>query len=158
MQLHTLATHRGKTARPSVGRGGRRGKTSGRGTKGQKARAGHKIRPEMRDVIKKLPKRRGYGKNRSRTVRMERVVFAPVTLAALQATYTAGETVSPKTLLTKGLVRRMKGRVPAVKILGTGSLEKKLIVVGCAASVSAREAICAVGGTYTSAHTGATSQ
>ena len=38
-----------------VGRGSKRGKTSGRGTKGQKSRAGHKIRPEIRDRIKKLP-------------------------------------------------------------------------------------------------------
>jgi len=44
-----------------VGRGGKRGKTAGRGTKGQNARAGRKKRPELRDIIKKLPKRRGYG-------------------------------------------------------------------------------------------------
>ena len=47
-----------------VGRGqaSTRGKTSGRGGKGQTARAGNKRRPELRDIIKKLPKRRGYGK------------------------------------------------------------------------------------------------
>jgi large subunit ribosomal protein L15 len=57
---HTLSP-RTKKRRKSivVGRGGKRGKTSGRGGKGQTARAGHKIRPEIRDLIKKLPKRRG---------------------------------------------------------------------------------------------------
>ncbi len=39
-----------------IGRGGKRGKTSGRGHKGQNARAGTSKRPEMRDIIKKLPK------------------------------------------------------------------------------------------------------
>lgn len=46
-----------------VGRGGKRGKTSGKGTKGQNARAGRKKRPEIRDFIKRFPKLRGRGKN-----------------------------------------------------------------------------------------------
>ena len=44
-----------------VGRGGKRGKTSGRGGKGQTARAGNKRRPELRDFIKRIPKLRGRG-------------------------------------------------------------------------------------------------
>ena len=43
-----------------MGRGGKHAKTSGRGGKGQTARAGNKRRPELRDIIKKLPKNRGY--------------------------------------------------------------------------------------------------
>ena len=43
-----------------VGRGGKHAKPSGRGGKGQTARAGNKRRPELRDIIKKLPKNRGY--------------------------------------------------------------------------------------------------
>lgn len=43
-----------------VGRGGKHAKTSGRGGKGQTARAGNKRRPALRDIIKKLPKNRGY--------------------------------------------------------------------------------------------------
>ena len=43
-----------------VGRGGKHAKTSGRGGKGQTARAGNKRRPGLRDIIKKLPKNRGY--------------------------------------------------------------------------------------------------
>ncbi len=60
MQLHNLKRqHKNKKDR-IVGRGGKHAKTSGRGGKGQTARAGNKRRPELRDIIKKLPKNRGY--------------------------------------------------------------------------------------------------
>jgi ribosomal protein L15 len=60
MQIHNLKrTHKNKKDR-LIGRGGKHAKTSGRGTKGQSARAGNKRRPELRDIIKKLPKNRGY--------------------------------------------------------------------------------------------------
>lgn len=63
MQFHTLkAKTKRKTSR-QVGRGGTRGKTAGRGTKGQNARAGRKKRPELRDTIKRIPKLRGRGKS-----------------------------------------------------------------------------------------------
>ncbi|OGJ02758.1 hypothetical protein A3G06_00740 [Candidatus Nomurabacteria bacterium RIFCSPLOWO2_12_FULL_46_14] len=60
MQIHDLKReHKNKKDR-LVGRGGKHAKTSGRGGKGQTARAGNKRRPEFRDIIKKLPKNRGY--------------------------------------------------------------------------------------------------
>jgi len=60
MQIHNLKrVHKNKGDR-LVGRGGRRGKTAGRGGKGQTARSGNKRRPELRDIIKRLPKNRGY--------------------------------------------------------------------------------------------------
>src|SRR6185369_6784341 len=60
MQIHNLKrVHKNKGDR-IVGRGGKRGKTSGRGGKGQTARSGNKRRPELRDIIKRLPKNRGY--------------------------------------------------------------------------------------------------
>ena len=60
MQIHNLKrVHQNKKDR-IVGRGGKHAKTSGRGGKGQTARAGNKRRPELRDIIKKLPKNRGY--------------------------------------------------------------------------------------------------
>lgn len=147
MQLHALHPRITRVRREPVGRGGKRGKTSGKGGKGQTARAGHRIRPEIRDQIKKLPKRRGYGRNRSRTVRIDRRVYAPVNLAALEAAYAVGETVSPATLLEKGLVRRAKGRAPKVKILGTGTITKALVVRGCVLSTSATEALSQAGAT-----------
>lgn len=71
MQFHTL---KGKTKRKrskQVGRGGTRGKTSGRGTKGQNARAGRKKRPELRDFIKRVPKLRGRGKSSLKSIQVK---------------------------------------------------------------------------------------
>jgi len=147
MQLHSFSPRTKNKKNPPVGRGGKRGKTSGRGGKGQTARAGHKIRPEVRDLIKKLPKRRGHGKNRARTIRTNRIAISAVNLAALEAAYTAGETITPASLVAKGLVRRKKGRAPVVKILGTGELSKALVVKNCSISASARATILASGGT-----------
>lgn len=147
MQLHSLSPRTKNKKNPPVGRGGKRGKTSGRGGKGQTARAGHKIRPEVRDLIKKLPKRRGYGKNRARSVKTNRIAVSAVNLVALESAYKAGETVSPASLVANSLVRRAKGRAPVVKILGTGELKKALVVKGCAVSVSARAVILKAGGT-----------
>ncbi len=56
MQRHELQPKTPRKRKKLIGRGD---KTAGRGTKGQKARAGHKIRPEIRDFIKTLPKLRG---------------------------------------------------------------------------------------------------
>lgn len=147
MQLNTIAPRTKNKKNAPVGRGGKRGKTSGRGGKGQTARAGHHIRPEVRDLIKKLPKRRGHGKNRARTVRTNRIATSAVNLTALGAAYKAGETVSPASLVARGLVRRAKGRAPAVKILGTGTLTTAVVIKGCTLSDVARAAITAVGGT-----------
>jgi large subunit ribosomal protein L15 len=147
MQLNTLARIHKDYRSTVVGRGGKRGKTSGRGGKGQTARAGHKIRPEARDLIKKIPKRRGHGKNRARTVRSERVVYMPVNLALIEHHFAAGETVSPATLLAKHLVRAQKGRAPKVKILGVGEMTKALVLSRVALSASAKAAIEKAGGT-----------
>ncbi len=146
MQLHNLSERTNRTRSARVGRGGKRGKTSGRGGKGQTARAGRKMRPEMRDIIKKLPKRRGYGKNRARTVRTSRPDYTPINLAALSV-FAAGEAVSPKTLVEKGIAKRSGGKLPLIKILGTGTLSTKLTFSACAFSASAKEAVLAAGGT-----------
>lgn len=146
MQLNQLKPANARIKTPRVGRGGTRGKTSGRGTKGQNARAGHKKRPEIRDILKKIPKRRGHGKNRSRTVRVVEFTPVPVNLKLLEANFEAGALVTPKTLYTAGLLPSRGGRLLPVKILGTGTLTKKLEVSSCAVSESAKRAIEAVGG------------
>ncbi len=128
-----------------VGRGGKRGKTSGRGTKGQNARAGHKNRPEMRDIIKKIPKLRGHGKNRSRTVRVAES-YSPVNISVLEATFSAGDTVTIAELYRKGLISMRGGKVAHAKILGTGTLTKALSISGIPASASAKSAIESAGG------------
>lgn len=126
-----------------VARGGTRGKTAGRGTKGQKARSGHKIRPEIRDLIKRIPKMRGRGKNSNLTIQEK-----PVTLSveALELIFSAGETVSRVSLVEHGLVTMRNGKIPAVKILGDGTLSKKLMVKGLVVSASAKEKIEKAGG------------
>ena len=63
MQIHNLKRKTKNKDVMTVGRGGKRGKTAGRGTKGQNARAGRKKRPELRDFIKRIPKLRGRGKS-----------------------------------------------------------------------------------------------
>ncbi len=75
MQFHTLKRKTPNKKSKQVGRGGTRGKTSGRGTKGQNARAGRKKRPELRDFIKRVPKLRGRGKSSLKS-RREKLVGA----------------------------------------------------------------------------------
>ncbi len=127
-----------------VGRGGKRGKTSGRGTKGQNSRAGRKKRPELRDIIKKLPKQRGYAFNSYQKITV------PVSLALLEKHFESGATVSPHTLLDKKIVKRFQGVIPPVKILGKGALSKKLTISGCMVSAGAKTAVEAVGGSINS--------
>jgi large subunit ribosomal protein L15 len=146
MQTNTLKARTPRKTSMRVGRGGKRGKTSGRGTKGQNARAGHRKRPEMRDLIKKLPKLRGHGKNRARTVRADRVRYVAVNLATLEAAFNSGDTVNADTLLKAGIVRTASGRIQRAKILGAGELTKKLSVSGIPASASAKAAIEKAGG------------
>lgn len=59
-QLHTLSgEYRGQRSK-RIGRGGKRGSYSGRGVKGQRSRAGRRIRPAERDLILRIPKKRGF--------------------------------------------------------------------------------------------------
>ena len=114
MQLHNLKKNKANRKAKQVGRGGTRGKTSGRGTKGQKARSGRKKRPEMRDIIKRLPKLRGRGKNflKSRKVKPQ-----PINLSRVKEYFKEGEEINVKTLLEKGLIKTRNGKLPKIKIL-----------------------------------------
>jgi large subunit ribosomal protein L15 len=147
MDLSNIIRPLGLTKSRRVGRGGKRGKTSGRGGKGQTARAGNKRRPEWRDIIKKMPKRRGFGRNRSRTVR-PKVAIATLTLESLNKSFNSGDKVTVRALLEKGLLRRTSGAIPPMKILARGEITKKLIVMsGVALSAEAKTKIEAAGGT-----------
>ena len=127
----------------SVGRGGKRGKTSGRGTKGQKARSGHKIRPEIRDFIKRLPKLRGSGKNSNHTIQEKPMA---VSLTAIDKAFKNGDEVNPSTLRNVGLIRARESSVALVKILG-GEISKKLKFTNVLVSASAKGIIEKAGGT-----------
>lgn len=147
MQTHEIKRVHANKKSKLVGRGGTRGKTSGHGGKGQTARAGHRVRPAMRDIIKKLPKLRGHGKNRSQSV-FDRGPEAVVNVGALNV-FTAGDVVNPTSLLAKGLIPRVVGKLPKVKILGTGEITVKVSVEGCTISESAKAKIEKVGGSFT---------
>jgi large subunit ribosomal protein L15 len=126
-----------------VGRGGKRGKTSGRGTKGQNARSGHKKRPELRDFIKRIPKLRGRGVNSNKTIETKPIV---VNLGDIESTFDAGSTISPKTLLEKKLISTIDGKTPRVKILSNGEVTKKFIIENCKVSKQVKEKIEKAGG------------
>lgn len=144
MQLHELKRKTTNKAPKRVGRGGIRGKTSGRGTKGQKARAGHSIRPDIREKLKKLPKLRGRGIGGLISIQNKPCV---VSVSILDRVFAEGDAVNPTVLLERGVVRARKGTTPVVKILGDGELTKKLSISSCEVSGSAKEKIEKAGGT-----------
>ena len=145
MQLNELKRKTENKTEKRVGRGGIRGKTSGRGTKGQKARAGHRIRPDIREQLKKIPKLRGRGIHGLRTIQDKSLVL---NVASLETLFAAGDTITPKTLLDRGILHSKKGApIPKIKILGGGELTKKVTISGCVVSKSAEEKITKVGGT-----------
>ncbi len=146
MQFHQLKRKTPNMKRMIVARGGKRGKTSGRGGKGQSARAGNKRRPEWRDIIKKLPKLRGRGVNQNKPVSDKYVV---VNIAVLEGAFSSNESITPTILVEKGVVSTWSGNIPAIKILGDGDVTKAFKISGCAVSASAKEKIEKAGGTVT---------
>lgn len=146
MQLHELKPSTPRQSAKRIGRGGKRGKTSGKGHKGQAARAGNSTRSEMLEFIKKIPKLRGHGKNRAQTVNSERILPVVINVSVLETAFEAGATVTPKTMVLAGVVESVKRRAPKVKILGNGSVTKKLAIEDCQVSQSAKEKIEAAGG------------
>jgi len=143
MQFHNLKKNSSNRKSKQVGRGGTRGKTSGRGTKGQNARAGRKKRPEMRDIIKRLPKLRGRGKNFLKSRFDENSV---VTLSQLESNFSAGDTINVKALAQKGLISLKSGKMPSVKILGSDKIKKTFNFERIKLSESARKSVISAGG------------
>ncbi|MDR1805855.1 MAG: 50S ribosomal protein L15 [Clostridium sp.] len=142
MKLHELTPAPGSTKeRKRIGRGAAsgQGKTAGKGHKGQKARAGHGMRPGFEGgqmpLQRRVPKR-GFNN-------IFRTEYAIVNLAALEDAYENGATVTAEDLLAKRIVRK---ELAGIKVLGEGSLTKKLTVQAKAFSASAKEKIEAAGG------------
>ena len=141
MKIHDLkppdGAHRDRR-RVGRGLGSGRGKTSGKGVKGQKARAGGGVPPYFEGgqlpLVRKLPYRRGF-------TNPFRVEYEVVNLDQLEAL--TDTTVTPEVLRAAGLIG--KGRAP-VKVLGRGGVTKKLTVHAHRFSASARDAITAAGG------------
>ena len=141
MKIHELTLTAAKP-RKRVGRGigSGKGKTAGRGTKGQNARSGGGVRPGFEGgqnpLAKRLPKKRGF-------VPVARVEFATINLTVLASL--KGTTITNQTLVEQGVVKNL--RLP-VKVLGTGTLTTKPTVKLQAASKTALEAITKAGGSF----------
>ena len=140
MQIHQLKPKNKKKSKKRIGRGGKRGTYCGRGIKGQKARAGRKMQPIIRQILKKYPKLRGYEFS---PIKKE---VAVVNVEVLDKKFQDGDKITPQILAKRRIVRRIKGKIPPVKILGRGEIKKKIIVEGCLFSQSAKEKIEKAGG------------
>lgn len=140
MKIHELTTT-AKTDRKRVGRGigSGYGKTAGRGTKGQKARTGGNVRPGFEGgqnpLAKRLPKKRGFTSH-------SHVTYQVVNLGSLAGV--SGASIDAESLQAAGLTKSL---VKPIKLLGSGSVDRKLTVKVQAASASARQSIEAAGGT-----------
>jgi large subunit ribosomal protein L15 len=135
MQLNELKPKHKSKERKRVGRGGKKGSYSGHGVKGQSSRSGRKFEPSIRLLIKRYPKLRGY---RSRVINFRPAV---VNIEILEKKFESNDTVTPQILASKGLIKRVKGELPEVKILGKGRLTKTLTIEGCRISKKAEEKI-----------------
>ena len=143
ISLNTLKPAKGSTHKKKrVGRGpgSGLGKTAGRGEKGQKSRSGYsrKIGFEggQMPLHRRLPKR-GF-------TNIFKRVWAEVNLSDLEKAFEAGATVTPETLVERGLVR--KSRAKSIVVLGQGELQKSLHVSAHRFSATARQKIEAAGG------------
>jgi len=141
MQLHQVKRTVKNKTKKIVGRGGKRGTYSGKGLKGQKSRAGHRMRPELRDIIIRLPKRRGY---KFTSVQTKPII---INIGLLNVAFEEGNEISPLSLFEKKLIKKNGRFLPAVKLLGNGDIDKKFVIVGCQFTVSAKEKIEKAGGT-----------
>lgn len=135
MQLHDIKPTIKKKHRKRVGRGGKRGTYSGKGVKGQSARAGRKMKPYIRELIKRYPKLRGY------RFKIKSTKSKIVNLDILEKHFEAGQTVNPQVLLEKKIIRKIEGKMPEVKILGEGKITKSLAIEDCLVSKQAKEKI-----------------
>ncbi len=142
LKLSNLKPYKGATKRRKVvgrGVGSGHGTYSGRGAKGQKARAGSSIpigfEGGRMPLHRQIPKRRGFkSRNPKATV---------LDLTQLNNKFSNGETVNPKILFNKGLI---KSANQTVKILGSGDLRKSLNLEKVLVSAKARESITKAGG------------
>lgn len=142
MKLHEISKKENRKAQ-RVGRGGKRGTTSGRGTKGQKSRSGRKLRPAARDLIIRIPKLRGF-RNKPISEKPCVINLSDITKAKSLASGKGPVVIDRKSLTVIGLIPvSHKGEV---KLLGTGELAFPIILRGIKASASVKEKVEKAGG------------
>ena len=153
LSLSTLRPAQKRKTRKRVGRGmgSGKGRYSGRGIKGQKARAGsHTMRPGFEGgqmpIYMRLGKQRGPYSKDAMPVGPHRTHTVGVNVRELERVFDDGADVSLDALVEKGLIKNTR---TDVKILGDGDLKKKLTVTAHLFSKTAREKIESAGGTAT---------
>ena len=150
MKLNELRDNAGsrlKSKRLGRGIGSGKGKTSGKGVKGQKAREGVSLNGfegGQLPIYRRLPKR-GF-------VNIFRKVYAPVNLGALEAAIgagrlDAGQPITEESLRAAGLVRG--GKVSGVRLLADGEITRALTITVSGASAAAVDAVQNAGGSVT---------
>jgi large subunit ribosomal protein L15 len=149
LSLSNLKPAQARKDRKRIGRGlgSGKGRYSGRGIKGQKARSGsHKMRAGFEGgqmpVYMRMPKQRGATSKDAMPIGPFRTSTIPVNVAQLDR-FDDGAEVTIEALIEAGVIKNAK---TDVKILGNGELKKKLTVTAHAFSKSAREKIEAAGG------------
>jgi large subunit ribosomal protein L15 len=150
LNLSNLKPGAPRRDRKRIGRGlgSGKGRYSGRGIKGQKARSGsHKMRAGFEGgqmpVYMRLPKERGSTSKDALPIGPFRTSTVPVNIRDLDR-FDAGEEVTPESLVEKKLIKNTR---TDVKVLGNGEISKQLTVRVHAISASAREKIEKAGGT-----------
>jgi large subunit ribosomal protein L15 len=145
MKLHDLQpAPESKRLKTRKGRGiaAGKGKTAGRGTKGQRARAGRGIAPYFEGgqlpLVRRLPHLRGF-------TNIYRQEFDVVNLDTLDARFEPDVAVTPELLVEYGMVKKAS----RVKVLGRGEIKKPMKISAHAFSASAKEKIAAAGGSMT---------
>jgi large subunit ribosomal protein L15 len=153
LTLSNLKPAQKRRARKRVGRGlgSGKGRYSGRGIKGQKARSGsHTMRAGFEGgqmpIYMRLPKQRGSTSKDAMPIGPHRTSTVPVNLRDLERVFDDGAEATLEAMVEKGLIKNTR---TDVKVLGQGELTKKLAVTAHSFSASAREKIEGAGGSAT---------
>jgi large subunit ribosomal protein L15 len=153
LSLSNLKPAQKRRPRKRVGRGmgSGKGRYSGRGIKGQKARSGsHTMRAGFEGgqmpIYMRLPKQRGSTSKDAMPIGPHRTATVPVNLRDLERVFDDGAEATLEAMVEKGLIKNTR---TDVKVLGQGELTKKLAVTAHSFSASAREKIEGAGGSVT---------
>jgi large subunit ribosomal protein L15 len=153
LTLSSLKPAQKRRARKRIGRGlgSGKGRYSGRGIKGQKARSGsHTMRAGFEGgqmpIYMRLPKQRGSTSKDAMPIGPHRTSTVPVNLRDLERVFDDGAEATLEAMVEKGLIKNTR---TDVKVLGEGELTKKLTVTAHSFSASAREKIEGAGGSVT---------
>lgn len=139
MKIHELMQKTKPVKRKRFGRGNGsgHGTYSGRGLKGQKSRSGFRLRlgfeGGQNPLIRRIAKKRGFRNS-------EQISYVLISIDDLQKNFQAGDVIDRKRLYEKKIITRVETSRP-LKILGSGTLSKKLTVHAHAATKSAKDAI-----------------